>query len=103
MRDHLHRLPEIDPRTLIGQHAFIDLTGREIVETGKITTREAFVVTKVQISFRPIIKDIDLAVLKGTHRAGVDVQIRIEFLQDHLQSATLQKRAQGSRRQSLAQ
>jgi len=36
-------------------------------------------VTKVKIGFGPVLGDINLAVLERAHRAGVDIQIRIQF------------------------
>ena len=36
--------------------------------------------TEVEIGFRAVIGHIDFAVLIGRHRAGVDVEVRVEFL-----------------------
>ena len=57
---------------------------------------------QVEVSFRPIVGDENLAMLKGRHRAGVDVQIGVELAQPHGKAAGLQQRAQRRRCQPLA-
>ncbi len=52
---------------------------------------EAFVVAKVQIGFRAIVGDKHLAMFKGRHRAGVDVQIGVKLAQAHRIAARLQQ------------
>jgi hypothetical protein len=37
-------------------------------------------VTDVEVGFRTISSDEDLTVLERVHRAGIDVQVRVEFL-----------------------
>ena len=37
--------------------------------------------TKIEVGFGAIVGDEDLAVLKRAHRAGIDVDVRVEFLQ----------------------
>jgi hypothetical protein len=49
--------------------------------------RETLVVTQIQIRLRAVIGDKYLAVLKGRHGAGIDVQIRIEFHQVDAQAS----------------
>jgi hypothetical protein len=58
---------------------------------------------EIQIGFRAVVQNIDLAMLVGAHRAGVDVQVGIEFLQRHFESAILQQSSQRRRGQPFAQ
>jgi len=42
-------------------------------------------------------------VLKGTHRARIDIQIRIEFLENHIQSALLEKQSERGSRDAFSE
>jgi len=53
--------------------------------------REALVVAKVEIRFRTIFSDEDFAVLKRTHSAGIDVEIRIALLKGDFETATFEE------------
>jgi hypothetical protein len=44
-------------------------------------------VTNIEVSFGPIISDKDLSVLKGIHRAWINVEIGIKFLHSYAYSA----------------
>ena len=57
---------------------------------------------KVQIGLGAVIGDEDLAMLKGAHGAGIDVQIGIEFAQPDRIAARLQQRPQRRRCQPLS-
>src|SRR5262249_15796776 len=61
------------------------------------------VVTEVEVGFGAVIGDEDFAVLKRRHRAGVNVQIRVEFLQVDLEPAAFEQTSDGSSRQAFAQ
>jgi hypothetical protein len=62
---------------------------------------KAFIVAQIEVSFRAIIGDEDLAVLEGGHRPGIDVQIRIKFLQTHFEAAGFKEAANRSCRESF--
>ncbi len=51
----------------------------------KLTGREALVVPEVEVGFGAIVEDINLAVLKRAHRARIDIEVRIKFLDAHLE------------------
>ena len=48
---------------------------------------------KVEVGLGTVFGDVDLAVLVGTHRAGVNVDVGVELLRGDLQPARLQKAA----------
>ena len=50
---------------------------------------EALVVAQVQVGFRSVVGDENLAVLDRIHRARVDVQVGVEFLVYNLVAAAL--------------
>jgi hypothetical protein len=54
---------------------------------------ETFVVPQVEVGFGSIVGDENLAVLEGTHRPGIDIQIRVEFLKSDPQPPALEKAA----------
>jgi len=60
-------------------------------------------VAQIEIGLGTIIGDENLAMLIGRHRAGIDIQIRVELAQPDLVSARLQERAQRRRCETLAQ
>jgi len=53
---------------------------------------------EVEVGFGAVVEHINLAVLKRAHRAGIDVEVGIELLERHLESAIFQQRAQRRRR-----
>src|ERR1700680_2781046 len=57
---------------------------------------KTFVVAKIEIRFRAVVGDEYFAMLERAHGAGIDIEIRIEFLQRDAQSAALQQTANGS-------
>ena len=57
---------------------------------------------KVEIGFRAVVEDINFAVLVRAHRAGIDVEVRIEFLEGDLEAAIFKKRAKGCGGQTFA-
>ena len=67
------------------------------------TVGEALVVTKIQIGLCAVVEHINFAVLERIHRSGIDVQIRIEFLEDNAQAAQLKQCTERSRGQAFAQ
>src|SRR6266508_546513 len=64
---------------------------------------KSLVMAQVEISFRAIVCDKDLAMLKGRHRAWVDVDVRIELNQRDVESASFKQAANGGRRQTFSQ
>ena len=102
VRNHLHRLAEIVAATLLGDDGFVDAPGRPVIVAAELGVGEALVVSQVEVGFGAIVGDEDLAVLERRHGAGIDVEIRIELLQSHLEAAAFHEAADGGRCQSLA-
>src|SRR6185437_262980 len=68
-----------------------------------MSVRKAFVVAEIKIRFRAIVGNKDFTVLKRRHRSGIDVQVRIEFDERHVQPARFEQRADRRRRQAFTQ
>ena len=58
---------------------------------------------EVEVGLRAVVEHIDLAVLVGRHRAGIHVEIGIEFLHQRRQAAMLEQRADGCRGEAFAE
>ena len=102
MRNDLHRFAEIIASTFFVDDRLIDLAAGQIVVTRKNAVRESLVVPEVEIGFRAIVQDVNLAVLKWVHRSRIDVQIRIELLENNPQPARFKQRAERCCGQSFA-
>jgi len=49
----------------------------------KIPVQEALVVADVQVGFGTVLGDEHLAMLERIHRAGIDIEVRVQLLHDH--------------------
>ncbi len=94
VRNDLNGRAEIIPAAFLGQDVEIDAAGRDVVLARRGIAGEALVVAEIEIGFRAVIGDEHLAVLVRRHRAGIDVEIRIELAQADLVAARLQQRAE---------
>ena len=102
VRNHLHGFAEVIAAPFLQDHAFVNLAAGEIVVARKNAIGEALVVAEIEIGLRAVVQHVDFAVLERVHRSRIDVQIRIELLEDDAQAAQLEKRAERSRRQAFA-
>ncbi len=59
---------------------------------------EPLVVAEVEVGLGAVVGDEDLAVLERAHRAGIDVQVRVELLQSDAQPAAFEQAADAGRR-----
>jgi hypothetical protein len=60
-------------------------------------------VAEVEVGLRAVVEHIDLAVLIGRHGAGIDVEVGIELLHQHLEAAGFEQRADGCGGEALAE
>ena len=103
MRDHLHGLPEVVATAFLSQNGLIDLTAGEVVRAGEDAVCEALIVSQIEIGLRSVGQNIDLTMLKGIHRAGIDIEVGVELLKNHLQSTPLQQSPQRGCREPFAE
>ena len=94
MRDDLHSRAEIITLALLIQHRPIDFAGCGVGIFGEVDVYESLIVTEIQISFRTVISDENLAMLIRTHCPRVDIDIRIEFLYSDFNASAFEKSAQ---------
>ena len=103
VRNDLHGLAEVLAGALLVQNVPVDLASGEVGELVEVLVNEALVVAEVEVGLRAVVGDIDLAVLERAHRAGVDVDIRVELLRCDLEAAALEQSAERGRGNALAQ
>ena len=99
----LNRLAEIIAAPFFLDHLAINAAGGPVVRLRKVRVREAFVMPEVEIGFGAVVGDEDFAVLERRHRARIDVEVRIELDQRHVQPARFEQAADRRRRQAFAQ
>ena len=100
--DDLNGLAEVLAAALTVEDIPVDLAGGEVRVAVEILVDEALIVPEVEIGLSAVLGDIDLAVLVGAHRAGVDVYIRVELLRCNLEAACLEQTAERGRGDTLA-
>ena len=102
MGDDLYRFAQVVTAPLFFEHAFVDLTGGEVVGFLHARFDETLIVTQIKIGFGAIVGDEHLAMLEWRHGAGVHIQIRVEFDQGDFEAARFENRSQGSGGNPLA-
>ncbi len=94
VRDHLDGLAEVVAAPFGGEHRLVDRSGRRVRVARQVLVDEPFVVPEVEVGLTAVVGDEHLAVLVRVHRARVDVDVRVELLERHPQSAQLQQPAE---------
>ena len=89
MRNNLYGLPEVLAVALLLENVEIDLSGGEVGKLVEVLVDEPFVVSEVEVGLAAVLGHIYFAVLIGTHRTGVNIDVRIQFLRGYLESAGL--------------
>ena len=103
MGDDLYGAAQVFALPLPVQHVPIDLSGGDGGIGRQRLVGKALVVAEIQIRFRSVVGHEDLSVLIRAHGAGIDVQIGVELLVVHQQSARLQQTGQRRRADPLSQ
>jgi len=94
--DYLNGATQIFTPPFFHDHGVVDAPGGVVVDLCHHRIGVTFVVAHVQIGFRSIVGDEDFPVLEGVHGAGVDIYIRVEFLEGNGQAAAFKKSAERS-------
>ena len=103
VRNDLHGLAEVIAAAFFGENGFVDAAGGPVVVAGQLRVREALVVAEVEVGLRAVFGDEDFAVLKRTHRAGIDVQVRIALLKGDFETATFEETTDGGGSYALSE
>ena len=78
VRHDLHGVAEEIAAALLVENRVVDLPVH-VARARHLDADEALVVAEVEVGLGAVVGDEHLAVLKRTHRAGIDVQVRIEL------------------------
>ena len=57
---------------------------------------------EIEIGFGAVVEHVNLAVLERIHRAGIDIEIRIELLENNAQTTRFEQRSKRRGSQSFA-
>src|SRR6202011_2732066 len=79
----------------------IDLAGGHVAGLAQVGVDEPLVMAEVEVRLGPVVRDENLAMLVGRHRARVNVDIGIQLLEGDAQAAGLQDGPYGRRRDPL--
>ncbi len=79
MGNHLDGAAEVVPAAFLLDDALIDLAGGPVGVAGRQRVGEPLVVAQIQVRLGAVVGDVHLTVLVRAHRAGIDVDIRIEL------------------------
>ena len=103
VRDDLHGAAEVVPTALFGDDAVVDAARGDVGVPLDELVEKALVVTQVEVGLGAVFGDEDLAVLERAHRAGIDVDVRVELLTRDLEAPLLEQPADGRCRDALAE
>ena len=93
MRDHLDRGPEILAPPFALDDGLVDLSAGHIRPGRKRGPGEPLVVADIEVGFRPVVGDEDLAVLVGAHGPRIHIEIRVELQESDRVALRLQQPA----------
>ena len=103
VRDHLDGVAEVVAAALLGDHVGVDLTGGHVGDLAQVGVEEPLVVPDVEVGLGTVVGDEDLAVLERVHRPGIDVEVGVQLLHRHAETAGPQQAAQTGGREALAE
>jgi hypothetical protein len=69
----------------------------------QVPVEEPLVVPDVEVGLGTVLGDEHLAVLERVHRPGIDVEVGVELLHRHAETARLQEISEAGGRQPLAE
>jgi len=91
VRNDLNRRAEIVAMTFFLQNGPVNFTGCNIRIFTEVNIDKTFIMPQVKVRFRTVICNEDFTVLVRAHRAGIDIDIRIEFLNCYFITAVFQQ------------
>ena len=103
MRDDLNGSAKEVSFALLVEDRLVDRARSDAAVTGERLVDEPLVMAEIEVGLSTVIGDEDLTVLEGAHRTRVDVQVGVELLDGHLESASLEQAAKRCGRDALAE
>ena len=103
VRNHLDGAAQVVAAALPPDHRVVDRPRGRVRGAARVDVREALVVTEVEVGLGAVLRHEHLAVLERAHRARVDVDVRVELLDRHRESAGDEQLAKRRRGDALAE
>ena len=94
VRDDLNGLAEVVATAFLGEDGLVDLAAGEVIGASEDAICEALVVSEVEVGLRTVGQNIDLTMLERIHRAGIDIEVGVEFLENDFETPQFQQRAE---------
>ena len=95
MRNDLNGLPAVNALALIGKHIVVHTARGAGAVFGQGNVNKPLVMPQIQIGFCTVVRHEYFAVLYRIHRAGVDVEIRVQLHNGNRQTSVFKKPTQG--------
>src|SRR6266850_114621 len=95
VRDDLHGAAEVIAAALFPYYRIVDLAGGEVVVPVHPGRLKTLVVPQIEVGLGTVLGDEHLPVLEGAHRAGIDVDIRVELEEGDFDAARFEDRGEG--------
>src|SRR3990172_4125371 len=95
VRDRLNGAAQVVAAALLADHGLVYLAGGDGAAAGQVLVQEALVVAEVKVRLSAVVGDEHLTVLVGRHGARVDVEVRVQLLDDDGDGAGLEDSADG--------
>ena len=89
MGNNLHGRAEVFSASLFIKYIPVDLTGSQVGVFIQVLVNKALIMTEVKVGFGTVLGYIHLAMLKGAHRSGVNIDVRIQLLSRYLKTSCL--------------
>ncbi len=103
VRNDLNRVAEVFPASFARDDLRVDLARRDVRGLSEIDVEKPLVVADVEVGLGAIIRHEDFAVLERVHRARIDVEVGVQFLHDHAESASGEQITETRGRKALAE
>src|SRR5690625_950945 len=103
MRHNLNGLAQVRAGALLCNHLEVDTPGCHVIGLTRRPAEEALIMTEVEIGLGAVVRHEHLAMLVRIHRAGVDVDVRVEFLDRDPQAARLEQAPERRTHNTLTQ
>jgi hypothetical protein len=103
MRNDLNGLAQVLTASFALDDLEVHLSGRGIVLPRHVHVQESLVMPQVKVGLGAVVGDIDLAVLIGIHRPGINVDVRVELLDRDGESTLLEQESDRGRGDALAE
>ena len=99
----LNSRAEILAAALLVEHVPIHLAGGEVRILVEVLVDKTLVVAEVKVGLRAVLRDVNLAVLIGTHGTRINVDIGVELLRRNLEPARFENSSERRRSYSLSE